>query len=111
MKTSKNTLLLLIFSLFILLGSGCRVHRHNPQYHKKGMIISTRPSGKMPPGQMKKMMGDKSAKAYAPGQNKGAKIHGGGPDKNVKAHGRGAENSGNYAKNKPHKYNKGNKRR
>lgn len=99
MKTSKNILLLLVFSLFILLGAGCSVHRHYPQYHKKGMIISTRPSGKIPPGQMKKMMGEQSAKAYAPGHNKSAKIHGGGPEK-----------SGNYAKNKPHKYNKGNKR-
>ncbi|MGE5448829.1 MAG: hypothetical protein ACM3PR_10720 [Bacteroidales bacterium] len=100
MKTSKNTLLLLIFSLFILLGTGCSVHRHSPQYHKKGMIISSRPSGKMPPGQMKKMMGEKSAKAYSPGHNKSASIHGNGPDK-----------SRDYGKNKPHKYNKGNKRR
>jgi hypothetical protein len=75
------------------------------------MIISTHPSGKMPPGQVKKMMGDKSAKAYAPGHNKGARIQGGGPGKNVKAHGGGPDKSGNYAKNKPHKYNKGNKRR
>lgn len=100
MKVSKNILVLLVFSLLIILGSGCSVHRHNPQYHKKGMIISTRPSGKMSPGQMKKMMGEKSAKAYAPGHNKGPKEHGGGHEK-----------SGNYGKNKPHKYNKGNKRR
>lgn len=99
MKSTKNILLLLIFSFFILLGTGCQVHRHNPQYHKKGMIISTRPSGKMSPGHMKKMMGEKSAKAYAPGHNKSAKIHGNGPDK-----------GGNHVKNKPHKYNKGHKR-
>lgn len=100
MRISKNILLLLVLSLFILLGSGCRVHRHYPQYHKKGMIITSRPNGKVPPGQVKKMTGDKSAKAYTPGHNKGSK-----------AYAKGSKKSGPPAKNKPHKYNKGNKRR
>lgn len=33
-------------------------------------VVYTRPSGKVPPGQMKKYTGSKSAKAYAPGQQK-----------------------------------------
>jgi len=79
MKAKRNLFILLIFSFFLLVGPGCRVHQ--PHYHKKGMIISSRPSGKVPPGHMKKAMGAKSAKAFAPGQNK------------------------------PHKYNKGKKGR
>jgi len=68
MKTKKNILLLLVLSAFLLMGTGCRVY--HPKYHKKGMIISTQPQGKVAPGQMKKMTGAKSAKAYAPGQQK-----------------------------------------
>jgi hypothetical protein len=34
------------------------------------VIINPRPSGKVPPGQMKKATGSKSAKPYAPGQQK-----------------------------------------
>jgi hypothetical protein len=41
--------------------TGCSVHTsHN----------SSSNSGKIPPGQAKKMSGNKSAKAYAPGQQK-----------------------------------------
>jgi len=93
MKITRNFLLLLVFSLFIALGSGCRSHKsvtHRPAYHKKGMIISTKPSGR-PPGQMKKAFGVKSAKAFAPGHNKSSK-------------------QGN-PHNKPNKYNKGKKRK
>lgn len=32
--------------------------------------VKTNESGKVPPGQMKKMTGEKSAKRYAPGQQK-----------------------------------------
>ena len=64
----KHLFILLVLSVFLLMGTGCVVH--HPTYHKKGMIISTRPQGKVPPGQMKKMTGEKSAKAYAPGQVK-----------------------------------------
>jgi len=69
MKTKKHFLFLLVISVFLLFGTSCVVHRH-PTYHKKGMILSTRPQGKIPPGQMKKLTGAKSAKAYAPGQQK-----------------------------------------
>lgn len=82
MKLKRNLLILLIASLFLLVGPSCRVHR--PHYHKKGMIISTNPSGKLPPGKMKKAMGDQSAKAYAPGQNKSSKGNGPKYKKNTK---------------------------
>lgn len=68
MKTKKNLLLLLVLSAFLMMGAGCVSIQ--PRYHSKGQIISTKPHGKVPPGQMKKMTGAKSAKAYAPGQNK-----------------------------------------
>jgi hypothetical protein len=82
MKAKRNLLILLVFSLFLMVGTGC--HVHHPRYHKKGMIISTRPNGKVPPGQMKKVTGAQSAKAYAPGQNKSSKGNGPKYKKNTK---------------------------
>ncbi|MBO9699950.1 MAG: hypothetical protein J7604_07050 [Sporocytophaga sp.] len=41
-------------------------------------VVLTKPNGKVPPGQMKKYTGAKSAKAYAPGQQNKA----GGPPTN-----------------------------
>jgi hypothetical protein len=68
MKKKKNLLLLLVLSAFLIMGAGCRtIH---PRYHSRGQVISTKPHGKVPPGQMKKLTGAKSAKAYAPGQQK-----------------------------------------
>ncbi|WP_433829509.1 hypothetical protein [Flavobacterium anhuiense] len=64
MQTSKITRIAVValVLLFLLLSViSCSTHVHN----------SGRPnSGKIPPGQAKKMNGDKSAKAYAPGQQK-----------------------------------------
>lgn len=68
MKTKKNFLLLLALSVFLLFGSSCVVYRGHS--HPRGQVISSKPYGKVPPGQMKKMTGAKSAKAYAPGQQK-----------------------------------------
>ncbi|HAH24307.1 MAG TPA: hypothetical protein DCL77_11235 [Prolixibacteraceae bacterium] len=68
MKTNKHFLLLLVLSVFLLFGTSCKVYRVHT-YHK-GQVVSTRPNGKVPPGQMKKMTGAQSAKAYAPGQVK-----------------------------------------
>ncbi|WP_193845431.1 hypothetical protein [Flavobacterium hungaricum] len=53
MKTFKY---LMIACIFII--TGCSVHSTSSN------------SGKVPPGQAKKMSGSKSAKAYAPGQKK-----------------------------------------
>ena len=70
MKTKKQTLILFLVFAFLIIGSSCTIIR--PAYHhpSRTVIISTNPSGKIPPGQMKKATGAKSAKAYAPGQNK-----------------------------------------
>lgn len=61
MKTLFRLFLLIIFSVGIL--SSCGVHHHDAKSHKA------------PPGQVKKMTGSKSAKPYAPGQNKMKKKH------------------------------------
>lgn len=54
----RNLFIIIFLTLFI---TGCSVHTvHNP----------TSNSGKIPPGQAKKMSGKKSAKNYAPGQQK-----------------------------------------
>lgn len=57
MKTASilKTLFIAIFALCI---ASCSVHTSSPR------------SGKIPPGQAKKISGSKSAKAYAPGQQK-----------------------------------------
>ena len=68
MRAKKNILILLVLSIFLIIGSGCRVQQKRTI--SRGQIISSQPSGKVPPGQMKKATGAKSAKAYAPGQNK-----------------------------------------
>ena len=68
MKTKKHILLFLVLSIFLLLGTSCRVY--NPHSYYKGQVVSSRPYGKQSPGHMKKMDGEKSAKEYAPGQDK-----------------------------------------
>ncbi|MHC0448437.1 hypothetical protein ACWA1F_23750 [Flavobacterium sp. 3-218] len=65
MQTSKITriavvVLVLLFLVLSVISCSTHTHTHTPA-----------PSGKkIPPGQAKKMNGDKSAKAYAPGQQK-----------------------------------------
>jgi hypothetical protein len=54
--------LVFVLSLILLAGSGCS--------HRKVIIVNNRSTHKIPPGQAKKMTGAKSAKAYAPGQQK-----------------------------------------
>jgi len=64
MKTSKYTkfTVAIMVILFVTISTiGCSTHTHT---HTAGS------SGKIPPGQAKKMSGSKSAKAYAPGQQK-----------------------------------------
>jgi hypothetical protein len=52
----------LLFSLIIVIGiSACKTH--------KVVVVKRHPHG-MPPGQAKKIAGDRSAKKYAPGQKK-----------------------------------------
>jgi hypothetical protein len=70
MKTRKPLFILILIAVFLVSATSCRVF--SPGYHhpSRTVIISTNPSGKVPPGQMKKATGAQSAKEYAPGQNK-----------------------------------------
>jgi hypothetical protein len=68
MKTKAHLLILLLFSVFLIFGSGCTIIK--PQQRSKGVVIQSNRSGHIPPGQMKKLTGAKSAKQYAPGQQK-----------------------------------------
>lgn len=65
MQTSKYTkyIIIVMVILFVIISAiSCSTHTHT---------YTPTPSGKkIPPGQAKKMNGDKSAKAYAPGQQK-----------------------------------------
>lgn len=58
MDTIKSLKYLCAAALLVFLATSCRVS------------TSSSSSGKIPPGQAKKMSGSKSAKAYAPGQRK-----------------------------------------
>jgi len=70
MKTRKSYLILFLISAFLILGTGCTIVRPGYHHPSKTVIIRTNPNGKIPPGQMKKATGAKSAKQYAPGQQK-----------------------------------------
>lgn len=66
-KITKSKLgIIIVVVLLVFSVSSCSV--------KAGVGVSTSPhpqkTKKIPPGQAKKMNGDKSAKKYAPGQNK-----------------------------------------
>lgn len=71
MKTQRLVILIVSFALIFTFASGCRVVQ--PKYRTNAVIIQTNPNGKIPPGQIKKATGAKSAKNYAPGQNKKGK--------------------------------------
>ena len=69
MKARKSLFIGALIVSFLVSTTSCRVvqpHHHHP----KTVIIHPNPSGKIPPGQMKKATGAQSAKEYAPGQNK-----------------------------------------
>jgi hypothetical protein len=68
MKTKNQFLIPFLVSLFLIFGSSCMVI--HPQHRSRTMVIHEHHSGKIPPGQMKKMTGEKSAKHYAPGHAK-----------------------------------------
>jgi hypothetical protein len=70
MKTKNQILILFLISAFLILGTGCTIVRPGYYHPTRTVIIQTNPNGKIPPGQMKKATGAKSAKQYAPGQNK-----------------------------------------
>ncbi len=67
MKTKSLLLLIILVIAVFAVSPGCKVH--HPKY-KSGILVAPNPSGKVPPGQVKKATGAKSAKQYAPGQKK-----------------------------------------
>lgn len=73
MKTKNQILVLFLISVFLIFGTSCGIVR--PGYHRpsRTVIIHTNPNGKIPPGKMKKATGAKSARQYAPGQQKAHK--------------------------------------
>jgi len=70
MKTKKHLLILFLVSVFLIIGNSCTIVRPGYRHPSRTVIIHSNPSGNVPPGQMKKMTGAKSAKQYAPGQVK-----------------------------------------
>jgi len=54
--------LVFVLALLLVAGSSC--------YHRKVIIVNNHPGQRLPPGQAKKLTGEKSARAYAPGQQK-----------------------------------------
>jgi hypothetical protein len=70
MTNKKQTLILFFISVFMIAGTGCTIVHPKYRQPSRTVIVRTNPSGKVPPGQMKKMTGEKSAKQYAPGQAK-----------------------------------------
>lgn len=60
-KNSKSVVIILVLLLAVSF-SGCTIHTRTAQ--------TTYKAKKLPPGQAKKIYGGKSAKRYAPGQNK-----------------------------------------
>ncbi len=67
LKTKKTCFIVILLAAFLLTGSSC--HVIYPQHHSKQQVHSNA-KGDIPPGQKKKMSGEKSAKQYAPGQEK-----------------------------------------
>ena len=68
MKTKSSLFILILIVIFLIPVAGCKeVH---PKRQTKSVILQPNSSGKVPPGQVKKATGAKSAKVYAPGQNK-----------------------------------------
>lgn len=57
----KMSYLIIMGIITAAIGSSC---------HRKVVIVKTTPAHRLPPGQAKKITGAKSARAYAPGQQK-----------------------------------------
>lgn len=57
MKTRKLFLLSLFFFLFLFAGSGCKIFE---RHHRSGVIINTEPHGRLAPGEIDNMSGEKN---------------------------------------------------
>ncbi len=67
MKSKKHIFATLLVSALLIASTSCRTVII-PVHNRK--VVHTNAHGKVPPGQMKKVTGEKSAKRYAPGQRK-----------------------------------------
>lgn len=67
MKSKRIIVAILVAFAFSVFASSCRsvVFTGHPKRE-----VKTNAKGEIPPGQMKKLTGEKSAKKYAPGQRK-----------------------------------------
>jgi hypothetical protein len=70
MKPRNQFRILFLISSFLILETSCAIVQPGYHHPSRTVIIRTNPNGKVPPGQMKKVTGEKSAKDYAPGQVK-----------------------------------------
>ena len=63
---------LLIFSALLVIFASCSTNRKTvvKTYPNPRPVVVVQQPQSLPPGQAKKIYGDKSAKAYAPGQQK-----------------------------------------
>jgi len=57
MKTKKLFRILLLFSVFLIVGSGCKVFQ---RHRSNGELISTKPHGRLAPGEIDDMSGKKN---------------------------------------------------
>lgn len=64
----------MLTAVFLVSVTSCRVFRLHE--HRKVVVVNPNSNGVIPPGQLKKATGAKSAKEYAPGQNKPLKAKG-----------------------------------
>jgi len=68
MKTNKPFLILLLLFVFFLVIPGCKVFQRNQ--HSNGELITTKPHGRLAPGETDDMSGSKNENQNAPTKNK-----------------------------------------
>lgn len=68
MKTKKLFLVLLLFSVFLIVGPGCKVFQHHNR--SNGELISTKPHGRLAPGEIDDMSGSRNENPNAPKKDK-----------------------------------------
>lgn len=64
MKTKKQLLILLFLFTFLLVEPGCKVLQRHPR--SNGQLISTKPHGRLAPGETDDMSGGKNEKREEP---------------------------------------------
>ena len=71
MKTKSQILILLLVSVFLIFGTGCSVFRG--QNKSGGVIIESRPHGRLKPGEIDNMSGKKNAMPVKKNEKAGKK--------------------------------------